>query len=83
MLFIEFVDQGFLTLICLQVEWRCRAKLAVRGTSEDPQIGIFEEGTHSIVDIPLCRSTLLLCAILYFRSTPCLVKYHLRRSPIV
>lgn len=38
------------------VGWRCRAKLAVRGTSEDPQIGLFEEGTHSIVDIPLCRT---------------------------
>ncbi|XP_024387469.1 uncharacterized protein [Physcomitrium patens] len=38
------------------VEWRCRAKLAVRGTAENPQIGLFEEGTHSIVDIPSCRT---------------------------
>ncbi|KAH0448854.1 hypothetical protein IEQ34_022654 [Dendrobium chrysotoxum] len=38
------------------VEWRCRAKLAVRGTSERPLIGLYEEGTHNVVDIPLCRA---------------------------
>ncbi|KAH8941042.1 hypothetical protein BDL97_14G017100 [Sphagnum fallax] len=37
-------------------EWRCRAKLAVRGTSMDPQIGLFEEGSHFVVDIPSCRA---------------------------
>ncbi|GLJ47770.1 hypothetical protein SUGI_1008990 [Cryptomeria japonica] len=37
-------------------EWRCRAKLAVRGTSETPQIGLYEEGTHNVVDIPSCRA---------------------------
>ena len=52
----------------MQVEWRCRAKLAVRGTSEDPHIGLFEEGTHSIVDIPFCRSRFQFCAILDFWS---------------
>jgi 23S rRNA (uracil1939-C5)-methyltransferase len=37
------------------VGWRCRAKLAVRGTSENPHIGLFKEGTHEIVDIPFCK----------------------------
>ncbi|PKA54892.1 hypothetical protein AXF42_Ash000727 [Apostasia shenzhenica] len=36
-------------------EWRCRAKLVVRGTSERPLIGLYKEGTHDIVDIPQCR----------------------------
>ncbi|RRT74925.1 hypothetical protein B296_00031769 [Ensete ventricosum] len=36
-------------------EWRCRAKLAVRGTPENPLIGLYQEATHDIVDIPLCR----------------------------
>lgn len=35
--------------------WRCRAKLAVRGSAEDPHIGLFEEGSHRVVDIPQCR----------------------------
>lgn len=37
------------------VGWRYRAKLAVRGNSDDPQIGLYEAGTHHVVDIPLCR----------------------------
>nr|XP_010926717.2 uncharacterized protein LOC105048923 isoform X4 [Elaeis guineensis] len=37
-------------------EWRCRAKLAVRGTPESPLIGLYQEGTHNVVDIPLCRA---------------------------
>ncbi|KAG6548319.1 hypothetical protein Mapa_010185 [Marchantia paleacea] len=37
-------------------EWRCRAKLAVRGTSENPLIGLYEEGSHVVVDIPNCRT---------------------------
>ncbi|XP_072965918.1 uncharacterized protein [Typha angustifolia] len=37
-------------------EWRCRAKLAVRGTPASPLIGLYQEGTHNIVDIPLCRA---------------------------
>lgn len=35
--------------------WRCRAKLAVRGTASHPLIGLYEKGTHKVVDIPLCR----------------------------
>ncbi|XP_060187098.1 uncharacterized protein LOC132616593 [Lycium barbarum] len=36
--------------------WRCRAKLAVRGSSSEPLIGLYEEGTHNIVDIPDCKA---------------------------
>lgn len=35
--------------------WRCRAKLAVRGTSDNALIGLYQEGTHSVVDIPECK----------------------------
>lgn len=35
--------------------WRCRAKLAARGTTQKPLLGLFEEGTHHIVDIPQCQ----------------------------
>ncbi|KAK9061670.1 hypothetical protein SSX86_018853 [Deinandra increscens subsp. villosa] len=36
--------------------WRCRAKLAIRGSSTDPLIGLYEEGTHNVVDIPDCKA---------------------------
>ncbi|KAF5190660.1 23S rRNA (uracil-C(5))-methyltransferase RlmCD [Thalictrum thalictroides] len=36
--------------------WRCRAKLAIRGSSANPLIGLYEEGTHNVVDIPFCRA---------------------------
>ncbi|KAK9120067.1 hypothetical protein Scep_018160 [Stephania cephalantha] len=35
--------------------WRCRAKLAVRGSSDKPLVGLYEEGTHNVVDIPSCQ----------------------------
>ncbi|GAB4847962.1 hypothetical protein Ancab_027024 [Ancistrocladus abbreviatus] len=35
--------------------WRCRAKLAVRGSSAKPLIGLYQEGTHHVVDIPHCK----------------------------
>ncbi|KAE8680874.1 putative LRR receptor-like serine/threonine-protein kinase [Hibiscus syriacus] len=35
--------------------WRCRAKLAVRGLPENPLIGLYEEGSHNVVDIPRCK----------------------------
>ncbi|KMT10898.1 hypothetical protein BVRB_5g113120 isoform B [Beta vulgaris subsp. vulgaris] len=41
---------------CRLYGWRCRAKLAVRGSSMDPLIGLYEEGTHNIVDIPECKA---------------------------
>ncbi|GMH15029.1 hypothetical protein Nepgr_016870 [Nepenthes gracilis] len=36
--------------------WRCRAKLAVRGSSMKPLIGLYQEGTHDVVDIPHCKA---------------------------
>ncbi|PIN02010.1 23S rRNA (uracil(1939)-C(5))-methyltransferase [Handroanthus impetiginosus] len=36
--------------------WRCRAKLAVRGSAMEPLIGLYEEGTHNVVDIPECKA---------------------------
>lgn len=36
--------------------WRCRAKLAVRGSSTEPLIGLYQEGTHNVVDIPDCKA---------------------------
>ncbi|XP_058103294.1 uncharacterized protein LOC131246863 [Magnolia sinica] len=41
---------------CRPWEWRCRAKLAVRGSSNNPLIGLYQEGTHTVVDIPHCRA---------------------------
>lgn len=35
--------------------WRCRAKLAVRGTAQSPIIGLYQKGSHHAMDIPLCR----------------------------
>lgn len=35
--------------------WRCRAKLAVRGSLKKPLIGLFKEGSHEVVDIPNCK----------------------------
>ena len=35
--------------------WRCRARVAVRGSSKKPLIGLFKEGTHEVEDIPFCK----------------------------
>lgn len=35
--------------------WRYRAKLVVRGTSKNPEIGLFKKGTHQVFDIPFCK----------------------------
>ncbi len=34
---------------------RHRARLSVRGRTRTPKVGIFQEGSHRIVDIPQCR----------------------------
>jgi len=34
--------------------FRTRARLAVRGRSSSPKVGIFRAGTHDIVDVPRC-----------------------------
>lgn len=36
-------------------KWRIKAKLTVRGSSDNPSIGLFQENTHEIVDIPKCQ----------------------------
>lgn len=36
------------------IHWRCRSKLAVRGTSSHPEIGLFKRGSHDVVSIPHC-----------------------------
>lgn len=36
--------------------WRCRSKLAVRGTKETPLIGLFEEGTHQVANLIYCKT---------------------------
>ncbi len=35
--------------------YRHRARLMVRGRARSPKLGIFEAGTHDVVDIPRCR----------------------------
>jgi 23S rRNA (uracil1939-C5)-methyltransferase len=49
--------------------WRCRAKLAVRGTSEEPLIGLYKAGTHQVIDIPRCcvHHPLINQAVVYLR----------------
>ncbi|CAL5374809.1 unnamed protein product [Camellia sinensis] len=42
--------------------WRCRTKLAVRGSSTDPLIGLYHEGTHNVVDIPDCKGCNNVCS---------------------
>lgn len=37
------------------VHWRCRAKLAVRGGINFPLVGLYEKGSHRVVDIPQCK----------------------------
>ncbi len=34
--------------------FRVRARLAVRGRAASPKLGLFQEGTHTIADIPTC-----------------------------
>lgn len=35
--------------------WRTRAKLAVRGTSQNPKIGLFKKNSHEVLSIPECQ----------------------------
>lgn len=53
-----FAKHGFPSLqlqVGSPIAWRCRVKLAVRGSAADPQIGLFEEGSHRVVNIPQCQ----------------------------
>jgi tRNA/tmRNA/rRNA uracil-C5-methylase (TrmA/RlmC/RlmD family) len=36
-------------------EWRCRVKLAVRGTVVRPAAGLFERQSHRVLPLPRCR----------------------------
>lgn len=36
------------------IGWRMRAKLAVRGTTQNPSIGLFKAGTHEVFDLIDC-----------------------------
>lgn len=54
--FKNFGVKDFSFDTCRLWGWRCRAKLAVRGSASDPLIGLYEEGTHNVVDIPDCKA---------------------------
>lgn len=36
------------------IGWRTKSKLSVRGTSKFPQIGLYKEGTHDVVNMQEC-----------------------------
>lgn len=46
---VQFIDGP-------RIKWRHRAKLAVRGNSENPLIGLFKEGSHNVEPIPFCQT---------------------------
>lgn len=55
-IFFDNIGIANLDLHCgSPVAWRTRAKVAVRGTSQNPTIGLFEKGSHRTLDIPQCR----------------------------
>jgi hypothetical protein len=47
--------EGFTTVPGPVHGWRCRAKLAVRGSAAAPQLGLFQANSHDLVPIPECR----------------------------
>ena len=54
-----FLDHGISNLPVHSdkaIGWRCRAKLAVRGSTTHPLIGLFKEGTHDVLEIPHCEA---------------------------
>ncbi|XP_022895366.1 uncharacterized protein LOC111409563 [Olea europaea var. sylvestris] len=54
--FEKLAVSGFDFDTCRLWGWRCRAKLAVRGSSTKPLIGLYQEHTHDVVDIPECKA---------------------------
>ncbi|KAF6252247.1 hypothetical protein COO60DRAFT_1644211 [Scenedesmus sp. NREL 46B-D3] len=48
--------EGFSTVPGPVHGWRCRAKLAVRGSAAAPQLGLFQANSHDLVPIPECRA---------------------------
>ena len=45
--------------------WRCRAKLLVRGSSTNSLVGLYQEGTHNVVDIPDCKGPKLIISLVF------------------
>ena len=51
----ELGYQGkFIFESCIPEGFRLKTKLAVRGTSDHPLIGLFKEGTHDVIDMSSC-----------------------------
>lgn len=53
--FLNYGVEKFDLYVKKTKEWRLKAKLAVKGTSQEPHIGLYAEGSHRIVEIPQCR----------------------------
>ncbi len=55
-LFFNSLDPNLVVPLQFQeiTQWRTRSKLAVRGTSINPEIGLFKKGSHEVVSIPDC-----------------------------
>jgi 23S rRNA (uracil1939-C5)-methyltransferase len=52
-----FSLRGIKDFVCVTgptTAWRMRSKLATRGSSSFPLIGLFKERTHEVVEIPMC-----------------------------
>ena len=57
--FFQKIKKGFILPLIqgAPTGWRSRAKLVVRASSNPraPHIGLFQEGSHEVVEIPLCQ----------------------------
>lgn len=50
----SFFNKQAILITGSTIHWRTRSKLAVRGSIENPQIGLFRQNTHDVVSIPHC-----------------------------
>lgn len=53
-----FLQKGLNTFVveaAAFVRWRIRAKLAVQGSWQNPQIGLYKQNSHEVVAIPHCQ----------------------------
>jgi len=50
----DFLGRTVPLIVGDKTGWRMKAKLAIRGTSDAPLIGLFREGTHEVVDTSDC-----------------------------
>jgi tRNA/tmRNA/rRNA uracil-C5-methylase (TrmA/RlmC/RlmD family) len=53
---VKYFNHPISLEIGLMHGWRIKAKLAIRGTSEEPRIGLFQAGSHTIQTIPWCKA---------------------------